>query len=91
MKNVVQNNLNSPSSANGQYYSWLIGLGINYAFSSYAAQFALPRNAGNPVLSVRFRENGTWGGWSGITAEALTSGNKTISGNLEITNNANNN
>ena len=33
-------------------------------------------------MSVRFKESGTWGSWSGITAEALTVGNKTISGTL---------
>ncbi len=66
----VQGNTNGPGtpSINNQYYSWAIGLGINYLYSSYACQFALPRNTSNPVMSVRFREGGTWGGWSGITA-----------------------
>ncbi len=70
-----------------QYYQWSIGLGIDFAYSNYVCQFALPRNIANPVLSVRFKENGTWGSWSGITAEALTSGNKSITGNLNVSGN----
>ena len=38
-------------------------------------------------MSVRYREAGTWGSWSGITAEALTSGNKSITGNLNVSGN----
>ena len=48
----IQGNINAPNTSYAQWYGWTIGLGINYAYSSYAAQFALPRNAGNPVLSV---------------------------------------
>ena len=43
-----------------QYYSWDIGLGANYGFGTYRAQFALPRNATNPYLCVRYQENGVY-------------------------------
>ena len=51
-------------------------------------QFAVGRTETNPKLSIRRREGGTWTGWEGLTAEkavSLTSGNKTISGNLTCT------
>jgi hypothetical protein len=65
----------------------MIGLGSNYPYTQFGAQFALPRNIANPILSIRYRDNsGPWGGWTGITAEALTTGNKTISGNLTVNN-----
>ena len=75
----------TPSAA--QYYSWYIGLGANHPATgngSYGAQFALPRNVTNPVMSIRFNENNSWSSWSGITAAALTSGDKTISGKLTV-------
>ena len=77
-------NTNGPGTG-GQYYSWAIGLGINLSIATHACQFAIPRYATDPVMSVRFREAGTWGSWGGITAAALTSGNKTINGNLTTT------
>jgi hypothetical protein len=63
----VQGNGNGPSTAN-QYYSLNLGLGNDYAYSSYAAQFAIPRipaggSNGNLYLGVRFREGGSWGSW----------------------------
>jgi hypothetical protein len=37
----------------------------------------------NPVLSVRFRENNVWGGWTGITAEKLhVASGSTSTGNI---------
>ena len=78
---------NGPNTGGGQYYSWSIGLGANYPFSQYAAQFAIPRNVLFPTLSIRFKEGNTWNSWSGITAtfaSALTTGNKDINGNLTI-------
>ena len=79
---------NGPGTASNptlQYYTWLIGIGSDYAFNAFSAQFALPRNIANPILSVRYRENSsTWSGWTGITAEALTSGDKTITGKLTV-------
>ncbi len=73
----------------GQYYSWSIGLGANYAYGSYQAQFALPRNVGNPYLCIRYRENGGWGGWNRISAgyadsAGTLSGNPTIGGYVGI-------
>jgi hypothetical protein len=67
---------NGPGTASNptlQYYTWLIGIGSDYAFNAFSAQFALPRNIANPILSVRYRENsGVWRGWSGITATSLS-------------------
>ena len=70
---------NGPGTASTytQYYSWFIGLGTEYAFNSYGAQFAIPRKTANPILSIRYLDDaGLWGGWTGITAEALTTGDK---------------
>ncbi len=53
-----------------------------YSYVNYGAQFCLPRNITDPIISIRYRENTSWGGWSGITAAALTSGDKTIAANL---------
>jgi hypothetical protein len=63
----VQGNGNGPSTAS-QYYGFTLGLGNDYAYSSYAAQFAIPRipsggSNGNLYLGVRFREGGGWGSW----------------------------
>jgi len=68
----------------GQYYTWMIGLGIGYNYDSHGAQFCIPRNVTNPILSIRYREGGTWGGWQNITAGGLTNGDQTINGNLTI-------
>jgi len=73
----IQSTTNGPQVTSAtQYYSWSMGLGSNYYFdgvSGYVCQFAMPRTpaGGNPVLSVRFREAGTWGTWSGVYAQAL--------------------
>jgi hypothetical protein len=48
-----------------------MGLGINYPASgagSHGCQLALQRSVTNPTLSVRYKENNVWGGWSAITA-----------------------
>jgi len=74
----------TPSNPALQYYTWFIGLGANYPYTQFGAQFCLPRNIANPILSIRYRDNSAWGGWTGITAEALTAGNKTISGSLTV-------
>jgi hypothetical protein len=84
----VMGNVNSPSSAFSQYYSWLIGLGINFPITganSYGCQFAVPR--GTPRLYMRYNEFNSWSSWGGViaaSADTLTSGNKTISGNLNV-------
>jgi len=73
----IQGNTNGPSGIDNLYtqsYSWYIGIGNDYPASganSYGAQFALARNTSYPVLSVRFKENNIWGGWTGITAERV--------------------
>ena len=77
----IQGTDGGPATPNtGQYYQWSIGLGNDYAWGSYGAQFALPRNIANPTLSVRFREGNAYGGWSAITAGYLR-GNATFSTN----------
>jgi hypothetical protein len=86
--NYIQGSTNGPSvNGAGQYYSWTMGLGAEYGFSSgniYAAQFALPRNVGSPYLCVRYREANTWGGWNKISAGNADgcSGNFTASGSV---------
>ena len=67
----LQGATNGPGIASAtQYYGVTLGLGAEYSFSSYASQFYWPRTptGGNPYISVRFREGGTWGSWSKIYA-----------------------
>jgi len=66
----VQGNGNGPGSSGNQYYGFTLGLGNEYAYSSYASQFYWHRTptGGNPYVYVRFREGGTWGSWSKIYA-----------------------
>ena len=68
--NFIQGNTNGPGvNAAGQYYSWSVGLGANYGFGTYSAQFALPRNVEIPYLCVRYQEQPTgYGGWKRISA-----------------------
>ena len=43
--NLIQGNTNGPGLNDAaQSYSWDIGLGTNYGFGTYMAQFAVPRN-----------------------------------------------
>ena len=88
----IQGNINSPTTAFAQYYSWYIGLGINYPATdagSHGCQFALPRDTVHPYFSVRFKENNVWRGWTGIyaskcaIADTLAVGNQTINGNIQ--------
>jgi len=90
----IQGNINAPNTSYDQWYSWYIGLGINYpatGANSYGAQFGLPRNTNNPYLYIRYRENNTWGLWNSIRvvsadqALGLAGGNQTISGALSVT------
>jgi hypothetical protein len=63
-----------PLGPNNQFYSWFIGLGINYpasGASSYGCQFAIPRDLANPTLSIRFKENNVWRSWTDITSRVL--------------------
>ena len=65
----VQGATNGPGTNSAtQYYSWNIGLGNDYAYNTYAAQFALPRNVSTPYLSVRYEEAGVLGAWQKIAA-----------------------
>ena len=67
----IQGTTNGPGIASAtQYYNWGIGLGNDYAYTSYAMQMAIPRTplGGNPYMAVRYREGGTWGSWSKIYA-----------------------
>jgi hypothetical protein len=73
---------------NNHYYTWFIGLGTEYAYNTYGAQFSLPRKTANPILSIRYLEDGgSWGGWTGIPASALaTTSNTNIGADLSIGN-----
>jgi hypothetical protein len=70
-------NTNGPSvnyGAQTSSYTLFMGLGINYPASgagSYGCQLALQRSVTNPTLSVRYKENNAWSGWSAITAGVL--------------------
>ena len=90
----IQGNVNAPNTLYAQWYSWYIGLGINYpatGANSYGAQFGLPRNTNNPYLYIRYRENNTWGLWNSIRVVnadqclGLAAGNQTITGDLTVT------
>jgi hypothetical protein len=80
-------NTNGPSvnyGAQTSSYSLFMGLGINYPASgpgSYGCQLALQRSVTNPTLSVRYKENNSWGGWSGITADVA----RTLNGTATFT------
>jgi hypothetical protein len=63
----INGTANSPNTGSSQYYGFTLGLGADYAFSSYASQFYWGR-FGNPYVSVRFNEGGAWGAWSKIWA-----------------------
>ena len=67
----VQQGGNSPTgTANHQWYGITLGLGNEYAYSSYASQLYWPRRAqnGETYLYVRDRESGSWNGWTKIRA-----------------------
>ena len=53
-----------------QFYGFTIGQGTPHRPSSYSSQLYWPRSSvgGNPYLSMRFRENGTWTEWRRIYA-----------------------
>jgi hypothetical protein len=88
----IQGSANGPGG-DSQFYSWYIGLGNEYPFANsangyYGMQFAVGRFETYPKLSIRRKQANLWTGWEGLTAEravSLTSGDKTISGNLNIT------
>jgi hypothetical protein len=69
----LQGNTNGPGTGASQYYGFTLGLGNEYPLDgagSYATQFYWNRTptGGNPYVSVRFKEDGSWSGWSKIWA-----------------------
>jgi hypothetical protein len=69
----LQGSTNGPGTGATQYYGFTLGLGNDYPQSgsgSYGTQFYWNRTStgGNPYVSVRFNENGSWGGWTRIYA-----------------------
>ncbi len=66
----LQGTTNGPGAGGSQWYMFGLGLGNEYAYSSYAMQVAIPRTptGGNPYVSVRYREGGTWNSWAKIYA-----------------------
>lgn len=66
----LQGTTNGPGAGGTQWYMLGMGLGNDYAYSSYAMQFAIPRtpSGGNPYISIRFREGGSWQSWAKIWA-----------------------
>jgi hypothetical protein len=64
----VQNNGNGPGVTNNQWYGFTLGLGNDYALSSYGTQFYWPRRAQNSdtYIYVRDREGGSWTSWTKI-------------------------
>jgi hypothetical protein len=66
----MQGSTNGPGTGATQYYGMTIGLGDQYSASQYASQFYWNRTStgGNPYVSVRFLEGGSWGSWSKIYA-----------------------
>ncbi len=40
------------SNPASQYYTWMIGLGTSYNYDNFGAQFFLPQNTTNHVLSI---------------------------------------
>ena len=83
----VQGLTNGPGTGggvSGQFYSWYIGLGVDYPATgagSYGAMFAVDRNSTGPYLSVRYNENNSFGSWRKINA-GLADG---ITGALAVT------
>ena len=65
----VQGSTNGPGTGSSQFYGMTLGLGNEYAFSSYAYQIAFPRFVDNDkYISIRNREGGTWSSWTKIAA-----------------------
>jgi hypothetical protein len=66
----MQGGTNGPGTGSSQYYGMTLGLGSEYPASQYATQFYWNRTStgGNPYVSVRFLEGGSWSSWSKIYA-----------------------
>ena len=77
--------INVGGANTGQYYSRSVGLGNDYAYSSYVQQTAIGRNCTQPYHWVRNREGGTWGAWTKMAAGyADTAGSATDSSKLPL-------
>ncbi len=80
---------NSPDASFDGWYSWYLGLGSEYN-NNFGAQLAFPRNSQGPRFYIRYKEGAGFGSWYNMSttysdvAGALSSGNKTISGNLQL-------
>jgi hypothetical protein len=88
----VQGSTNGPGTGSQQFYGFTLGLGNDYAYSSYALQLAIPRynydaTSGGPdrYLSIRSREAGTWNAWQKISAGYADSAGS-VSGGLTTSN-----
>ncbi len=65
----VQGTTNGPGTGSGQFYGMSLGLGNDYAYSSYALQLAIPRfYSSDKYISFRAREGGSWGSWVKVSA-----------------------
>jgi hypothetical protein len=68
----LQGTTNGPGTGAGQFYSWSMGLGIDYPYAQYVCQVAFPRHtvtdANDQYVSYRLRESTTWGAWKKIKA-----------------------
>lgn len=67
----VQGLTNGPGFGNlggGQYYSWFVGLGREYPYTSYGMQTAIARDSVMPYYALRFEEGGVFGAWQKISA-----------------------
>lgn len=72
----MQGATNGPNTGASQYYSLYAGLGNEYSSAQYGMQVAYPRNVSTPYISIRYKENTSWGGWQKISAGyADSSGN----------------
>lgn len=83
----MQGSTNGPGTGASQYYGMTLGLGSEY--TNYGCQLYWNRTStgGNPYMSVRYLEGGSWGSWSKIYAgyaDGIT-GNLSISGFITAT------
>lgn len=86
----VQQGTNSPTGiGDNQWYGFTLGLGNDYALSSYGTQLYWPRAAqnANTYLYVRDREGGSWGSWRKTQAGYADSAGSAaaLSANLPVT------
>lgn len=88
----VQGSANGPGTGSEQFYGFTLGLGNEYAYSSYALQIAIPRynygtEGGGPdrYISIRSREGGGWNAWQKIRAGYADSAGS-VSGGLTTSN-----